>query len=61
MENRKKYWLLFMPQKFHYRDMTYMMLKPVKLQNSIGINMILIRTAKETEMKIFFFSMEISF
>lgn len=50
-----------MPQKFHYRDMTYMMLKPVKFQNSIGINMILMRTAKETEMKIFFFSMEISF
>lgn len=23
MENRKKYWLLFMPQKFYYRGMTY--------------------------------------
>lgn len=51
MENRKKYWLVFMTQKFYYRDIIYDDVATVRLQNSVAINMALMRTAKETEVK----------
>lgn len=40
-----------MTQKFYYRDIIYDDVATVRLQNSVAINMALMRTAKETEVK----------